>query len=274
LFNGVAAIAAGAALMFPDNKWIGAVLIAIGILMVAFDIHFEGWKLKVGGMLPLLRAWVVRIFNFPADPIKGKYFPPDDRTPGHVQFELSDGQTHHVRRMFILLTVLFGLIVVFEFGSDVAFNYLRSDRNNHQRTQSSLSIPNPIVHSVKQSPMHNQIPPTVVPRVFVTLDPIGFYKLFSGMTQIQRDKLFELYRDKWMANVTGTVVDVSHAGSFLVPITLKENPNAAVILSFDETWADKVSILQKGDQITVTGQIVGVLMLQHCELTSATETKP
>jgi hypothetical protein len=48
LFNGLAIIGTGAAVMLPDQKWIGGLIIAVGVLALVFDIKFERGHVEIG----------------------------------------------------------------------------------------------------------------------------------------------------------------------------------------------------------------------------------
>lgn len=48
IFNGLAVIGAGMAVMVPDQKWIGAVIVAAGALSLVFDIKVDRGHLEVG----------------------------------------------------------------------------------------------------------------------------------------------------------------------------------------------------------------------------------
>ena len=48
LFQGLTAIGGGFAVMFPDTKWIGGIIILVGVLSLIFDAHFERGHLEMG----------------------------------------------------------------------------------------------------------------------------------------------------------------------------------------------------------------------------------
>jgi hypothetical protein len=48
LFNGLAIIGTGIAVMLPDQRWIGGLIILVGILAVVFDIKIERGQVEVG----------------------------------------------------------------------------------------------------------------------------------------------------------------------------------------------------------------------------------
>ena len=48
LFNGLAIIGTGAAVMLPDQRWIGALIIGVGILALIFDVRFERGHVEIG----------------------------------------------------------------------------------------------------------------------------------------------------------------------------------------------------------------------------------
>ena len=46
--GGLGIVGTGVALMFPDAKWLGALLVIAGTLIFVFDVHFERGKLEIG----------------------------------------------------------------------------------------------------------------------------------------------------------------------------------------------------------------------------------
>jgi hypothetical protein len=48
LFNGLAIIGTGAGLMWPDTKWIGGLIILVGVLALVFDVKLERGHLEIG----------------------------------------------------------------------------------------------------------------------------------------------------------------------------------------------------------------------------------
>src|SRR5436309_2448018 len=50
-------IGTGLALALPEEKWIGWLLVAIGLLVFAFDVRIEGWWPRIGRGRKMLSQW-------------------------------------------------------------------------------------------------------------------------------------------------------------------------------------------------------------------------
>jgi hypothetical protein len=113
-------------------------------------------------------------------------------------------------------------------------------------------------------------------RIFVSADVTSKFLigLFEKHKTIDAKKLVEPFIGMWM-QVSGSLSDVSELKSYGVIVHLKRASlvEATTALFFDQEWVDRLSILQKGSDITVIGQISDVdglrVQLNHCELVSS-----
>lgn len=100
--------------------------------------------------------------------------------------------------------------------------------------------------------------------------------LFEQHMTIEANRLIEAYIGKWM-RISGTLRDIAEPrSSGTVAAHLQVGPGPAVdlaSLTFDKGWVGRLSMLQKGSEITAVGQISRVsplyVDLDHCELVPA-----
>ena len=103
----------------------------------------------------------------------------------------------------------------------------------------------------------------------VTVTPTEILQVFKGRTSIAATKLAGAYIGKWIT-VTGNVRDVSRVGTEQARVSFDQDGNITVFMLFEKSLTDAVSALQKGDSITVRGEISTVdssyVSLEKCEL--------
>ncbi|SRR6266404_209730 len=142
--------------------------------------------------------------------------------------------------------------------------------------------PTAVVPLVKQPivaiPMPVQEPPPIKSdRVILGphLTPKYFYELLKGKTELQANKLVELYIGKWM-RISGKVTNISESlteKTLIISITLTDSilPYPMVAMAFNKAeWHDHISVISKGEQISAIGKIRSVeqnwTWLEDCEL--------
>jgi hypothetical protein len=131
-----------------------------------------------------------------------------------------------------------------------------------RRLPFSWQFEQPTRSSVMASGERIIVPPNVTPAYLM-----GLYEHVSLSSQ--GDKLLEPFVGTWM-HVTEAVADIK---ANAIWIFLKQDNGAErdVILSFDPEWANRLSLLTKGQNISALCQItsfaaVNALRLEHCQL--------
>jgi hypothetical protein len=99
---------------------------------------------------------------------------------------------------------------------------------------------------------------------------VGLFKLH---TAIQAQKLIEPHLGQKL-RLSGTLTEVQLLGSkSVIAIFGPDLPEPMISMVFDEAWANRLSILRRGDHVTVIGKIASVesgrLSLQDCELVNS-----
>ncbi|MGA8026421.1 MAG: hypothetical protein WB992_04695 [Bryobacteraceae bacterium] len=102
------------------------------------------------------------------------------------------------------------------------------------------------------------------------IDPAYLTGLYRGHTSVQADSIARTYIGKWM-KLSVSVGDVSSSVLDKHIHMLSGLDNATVGMDFDAaTWADRVSVLRRGSQVTVIGTVYRIdaytLELDNCEL--------
>jgi hypothetical protein len=120
----------------------------------------------------------------------------------------------------------------------------------------------------------NPAPPIIRgERVIVDVTVEYLARLCKGHTTFQAEQLIKPYLDKWL-KVSGIIGDFGQRASSEMELSFQEiGPS----MWFDEEWHDRISVLKRGDRITVMGQIKAVrpllvnpalayVRLDHCEI--------
>ncbi|MDP2009077.1 MAG: hypothetical protein Q8K11_02760 [Phenylobacterium sp.] len=120
-------------------------------------------------------------------------------------------------------------------------------------------------------------PEPPAPRIFLSPhnDVAQLLGVGQGQTHYQAERAFEPFVGKWM-HVQGQFGDLLQLGLPTEPqyvVHLDSNDRASrppLSLTFDPDWLDRLTILQRGQNIRVAGRVssrsFGVLNLNHCEL--------
>lgn len=89
-------------------------------------------------------------------------------------------------------------------------------------------------------------------RIFVssTLAPVDLMNLCKDKTSVDAQKAIQPYIGKWM-NTSGSISNILPLESFGQFVTFQIGPVSLIYMCFDKTWAEHISILQKGQTITV-----------------------
>jgi hypothetical protein len=125
------------------------------------------------------------------------------------------------------------------------------------------------------APAQEELSPVVVPNdlTLISLSPQELVRLFNtGGTSAQANRLIQPYVGKKM-EVSGEVDDVTHFGpdTNQVCFTGLMGLGISTLMYFREKWANEVSMLVKGEKITVRGKFDGIVYrdtvrLVDCEL--------
>jgi len=113
-------------------------------------------------------------------------------------------------------------------------------------------------------------------RSFVDITPEDLVRVFKEYTEIQARTRVADVIGKWM-KVSGPLGNVGDFTSFAqVTFALRPSPRATVFMYFrKKKWFDRISLLNRGNDITVVGRIsevkYGELHLDNCELISFRE---
>lgn len=125
-------------------------------------------------------------------------------------------------------------------------------------------------------------PPTeqaIESRVFVDVQPAYLAGLLEGHSSTKARMLMQAYLGKWI-RVSGKVDEVRATNTFLRLSFQDENGEEnppLTLMYFTKQWADRLSVLRKGDPVTVVGRIEGVegrvVSLDQCELVAADQVR-
>jgi hypothetical protein len=107
-------------------------------------------------------------------------------------------------------------------------------------------------------------------RIFLDIDARMLVALKNGNhTLAEKQRLWKPYVGKWI-RVSGPVVDVSETKLFLANYTTPTTGLYELILKFEPAWSDRISVLQKGSNVSVVGCIddfkAVCVVLSRCEL--------
>lgn len=104
------------------------------------------------------------------------------------------------------------------------------------------------------------------------LDPPSIYlfALYAGKTEIQAQGAADAFIGKWIT-ISGRIWSVSAWSGHFCQVMLERSDLRAVHMWFrDKSWLDELSVLARGDQVTVRGRIDAVagfvISLEDCEL--------
>ncbi|MDT5063040.1 MAG: hypothetical protein QOH63_3499 [Acidobacteriota bacterium] len=105
-------------------------------------------------------------------------------------------------------------------------------------------------------------------RIIVNVMPEYLMSFYHEHTGIQAEKLFAAYKGKWI-KVAGKLGDVRASEDYST-VAFEYGSPETIIMFFYEEWTERLSILRRGDSITVLGQIekgdAYTLTLDNCEL--------
>ncbi|HEX4999222.1 MAG TPA: hypothetical protein VFY29_13430 [Terriglobia bacterium] len=109
-------------------------------------------------------------------------------------------------------------------------------------------------------------------RTFVNVLPAELAALYKSNPTPQAEKLFESYQGKWIVT-TFTVGDVEREeyglGNSIMILSDQRIRRPLIAAMFDLKWRARLSRVQKGDPITIVGEISGgnatYIGLRHCE---------
>ena len=164
----------------------------------------------------------------------------------------------------------FGVLVVILFISGVIrLMAPRSGADTHRTTALPVDAPTQSSMSVVQAPAPSI---TITEKGTATsLSPQELVRLFkTGGTSAQANRLIQPYIGKRM-QVSGVVHDVAHYGAKTSQVSFMQG--ISIVMYFGEKWLDDVSMLVKGENITVRGHLRSIeygdmVVLEDCELVS------
>lgn len=113
-------------------------------------------------------------------------------------------------------------------------------------------------------------------RIIVDVTPEYLIRFFKEHTEIQASKLVAPYIGKWMkfSYTIGDITDRTTYISVYSSVFTNDSGHIDVVgvtKSFNAEWCERLSVLRKGDNINVLGQIkefnpVNIISLSNCEL--------
>jgi hypothetical protein len=110
-------------------------------------------------------------------------------------------------------------------------------------------------------------------RIFVssTISPSDLRHLADNKTSLEAHSAVQPYIGKWM-RVSGEVRNVHPPQRYGQLVTFSGGSSSLILLLFDLKWKEHISMLRKGQAITVIGQIQVIdsdeVRLESCELVS------
>jgi len=129
----------------------------------------------------------------------------------------------------------------------------------------------PAPPTIADSPQEVKLPPKYSNREIIDATPDYLMALFDQHTSIQAQRLIEPYIGKWM-RVSGKLGNVSN-NEYFAQVVFEHRPSSyprIYMLFRQPNRSDRFSVLRRGTQLTVLGQIQEVaqltLQLDNCEL--------
>jgi len=107
-------------------------------------------------------------------------------------------------------------------------------------------------------------------RIFIDVNPEYLGGFFKQYTDMQAQRLFNPFIGKWIekSGTLGEVNLVKHTD--LIQVLFQEQADTNLIMFFSVKWADHLSVLRRGDPLTVAGRIgsgkANAVVLDDCEL--------
>ena len=128
----------------------------------------------------------------------------------------------------------------------------------HRHNQKKAHTPQPAASSAKSEPQA----PTTLPggRILLSVGVEYLTGLYKGHTDLQADKLMEPFIGKWI-KYSGRMENISqdHGSRPTTTITFEHSSRPFVAATFmSDEWLERLSILQRGAQITILGQVWSV----------------
>jgi hypothetical protein len=106
----------------------------------------------------------------------------------------------------------------------------------------------------------------------LSMTPKELVGVYLGRTDVQGKVLAKTYQGKWL-EVSGELADVAIYGTFpskVAALTFREFNSPSVQLWFNRKWISRLSMLSKGDNLTVLGQVESVeqytVRVGNCEI--------
>lgn len=115
-------------------------------------------------------------------------------------------------------------------------------------------------------------------RVPTNATPAELHKIWEQNTSVQAKKLSEIYIGTWMT-ISGSVSNVRTSSAFdakfkarnVMRVTVNESRSSFFVCEFEQQWAQRCSVLRKGDPVSVLGRVSDfdstTITLEECEFT-------
>lgn len=157
--------------------------------------------------------------------------------------------------------------------SIIAWNTIKQKREIQQKA--AISESTPISKLVGPLPEEIKSEPTIRPdkKIIVDVTPAYLLDFYRNHLSVQADQLAKVYLGKWM-KITGQFDDVSKCNDSYFKVSLGRPftliGGQPVHAFFKKEWADSLSVLPRGKNITLLGKIRKVeplgVCLDDCEL--------
>jgi hypothetical protein len=158
--------------------------------------------------------------------------------------------------------VWFGLVVF------LALYVLIWPTRTRPEARQQIRFSAPQAHSVFPAPM--VVPETAKQRIVVEVTPEYLMSMHVGHMHTEALRLMEPYLNKWVhlcVSVNNVRIEDWHS---FVSALVGEKHDRDLMLFFEATWVDRLSVLKKGDRIKVLGRIDTVeayqVVLKDCAL--------
>ncbi len=222
LFQGFGLIGTGAIVMWPDQKWIGAVMMLAGVLILVFDVHFERGHLETGGGGSFRTRWSAMWPQY-----------------------------------FMGVAAILFVIGLVAYLQGVAAPQNTNVMPGPLPTVTVLPAPAPSTQLPAIADGSNKVE-TTDQRIFVSesITPYSLMALYRDNMTIKADRLFADFIGKWM-KLSGPLGDVSSSGDMLL-VTFADDPMASlriIFMRFGKEWLDRLAIIPKTQLITVECRI-------------------
>ena len=220
--------------MFPDAKWIGGCVIVAGILIFLYDLHIDNGQIETGSP-KLAGARFVQVWP-------------------------------QILKIAVIGALVIGL------GWLLWLSIFRGSILSVVGLDTSPDATGSVV--LIEPPRSVLFNPDGSKRIFIPVSPNEIKANFDGRTNVQANALNAPYLGKWTA-ITGKIGNIysNSDGATMVDFGSVEAIGSGAMMvqaNFESSWHDQLSVLKKGQKISIACKIDDIeelgMALSACEL--------